>query len=39
MSPKCYDIAFKLGAVAVVEAESKEAAAHEFQVDARRIRE
>ena len=35
MSRKCYDVTFKLRAVA--EAKSKEAAAREFKVDARRI--
>ena len=39
MSHKCYDVTFKLRAVAVAEAKSKEAAAREFKVDARRIRE
>ena len=39
MSRKCYDVAFKLRAVAVAEAQSKEAAAREFKADARRIRE
>ena len=36
---KCYDLSFKLKAVALAEKKSKEASAREFKVDSRRIRE
>lgn len=36
---KNYDVSFKLGAIAVAEANSKVAPAREMKVDAKRIRE
>ena len=39
MSGKCYDVAFKLRGVVAAEGKSTEAAAREFKVDVRRIRE
>ena len=39
MARRSYDVAFKLKAIAAAEAESKQAAARQFKVDARRVRE
>ena len=39
MPRKCYDVSLKLRAVATAESLTKEAAAREFKVDPRRIRE
>ena len=39
MSRKCYDVSFKLKAIAVAKEKSKEAAAREYKVDPKRIRE
>ena len=37
MARRSYDVAFKLKATAAAEAESKQAAARQFKVDARRV--
>ena len=39
MARRRYDAAFKLKAIAAAEGGSKQAAAHQFKVDAKRIRE
>ena len=39
MFHKCYDVAFKVRAVAAAEGKSTEAAAREFKLDLRRIQE
>ena len=39
MARRSYNVAFKLKAIAAAEAESKQATARQFKVDARRVKE